>query len=454
MIGKALTYTKQIPLFKLEEDKPTDDQEWGTFKDSLRAPVHNWFTYPAGFSYKAVEASLRSHHITEGMAVYDPFMGSGTTNVTAKKLGVSSFGVEAHPFVFRIAKTKLNWDIDLEKVSDAVSKIGTVVKSQRKNSRNSHQRLEAEFPELILKCYEDKTLSDLLLIREAITQGNFSVEIVDFLFVGLTSILRQVSTAATGWPYIAPKKQKTTSLNKDALFEFARQTTKMIDDVESIRIEANGNYQKSFHKIFNADSRDTREFIPNKSADHVFTSPPYLNNFDYADRTRLELYFFGEAKTWGDISENIRTKLITSATTQISRKDLRYNLSEGLERDCPEVFQFLGKAVSKLSKIRLTKGGKKSYDHLVSGYFNDMYLIVSDVFRVLKAGRKAVFVLGDSAPYGIHIPTDELIGKIGVGIGFADYHVDVLRTRGDKWKDNPQRHNVALRESIVTLTKR
>ncbi len=449
-----MAYIKQIPLFKFEEDKPTDDQEWGTFKDSLRAPVHNWFTYPAGFSYKAVEASLRLHHVTEGMAVYDPFMGSGTTNLTAKKLGVSSFGVEAHPFVFRIAKTKLNWDVDLEKVSEAVSKIQTLVKTQRKHSRNLHQQLKAEFPELILKCYEDKTLSDLLLIRESIAQGDFAAEVVDFLFVSLTSILRQVSTAATGWPYIAPKKQKTTSLNKDALLEFARQTAKMIDDIESIRDEASENYQKSFHKIFNADSRDTRELIPNKSADHVFTSPPYLNNFDYADRTRLELYFFGEAKTWGDISETIRTKLITSATTQISRDDPRYNLSEDLERDCPEVFKFLGKAVSKLSKIRLTKGGKKSYDHLVSGYFNDMYLIVSDVFRVLKSGRKAIFVLGDSAPYGIHIPTDELIGKIGVGIGFANYHIDVLRTRGGKWKDNPQRHDVALRESIVTLTKR
>ncbi len=449
-----MAYIKQIPLFKFEEDKPTDDQEWGTFKDSLRAPVHNWFTYPAGFSYKAVEASLRLHHVTEGMAVYDPFMGSGTTNLTAKKLGVSSFGVEAHPFVFRIAKTKLNWDVDLEKVSEAVSKIQTLVKTQRKLSRNLHQQLKAEFPELILKCYEDKTLSDLLLIRESIAQGDFAAEVVDFLFVSLTSILRQVSTAATGWPYIAPKKQKTTSLNKDALLEFARQTAKMIDDIESIRDEASENYQKSFHKIFNADSRDTRELIPNKSADHVFTSPPYLNNFDYADRTRLELYFFGEAKTWGDISETIRTKLITSATTQISRDDPRYNLSEDLERDCPEVFKFLGKAVSKLSKIRLTKGGKKSYDHLVSGYFNDMYLIVSDVFRVLKSGRKAIFVLGDSAPYGIHIPTDELIGKIGVGIGFANYHIDVLRTRGGKWKDNPQRHDVALRESIVTLTKR
>src|SRR5690606_2984215 len=101
----------------------------------------------------------------------------------------------------------------------------------------------------------------------------------------------------------------------------------------------------------------------------------------------------------------------------------------------------------------LTKGGKKSYDHLVSGYFNDIFQVLRDVYRVLKPGRRAIFVLGDSAPYGVHIPTDELIGRLGVAVGFSGYALEILRTRGGKWKDNPQRHTVELRESIVTLKK-
>jgi DNA modification methylase len=217
--------------------------------------------------------------------------------------------------------------------------------------------------------------------------------------------------------------------------------------------EANKDYHNYSHQIFNADSRNTQDLIPSSCADHVFTSPPYLNNFDYADRTRLELYFWGEAKNWGDISENIRTKLITSATTQISRDDPRYILSESIQEACPDVFDFLSKSVSQLGEIRLTRGGKKSYDHLVSGYFNDMFQIISEVYRILKPNTKAIFVLGDSAPYGVHIPTDDLIGKIGLGVGFSDYRMDTLRERGGKWKDNPQRHNVLLRESIVTLVK-
>lgn len=447
---------KQYSLFETEKiEKPSEVQEWGTFKDSLRAPIHNWFTYPAGFSYKAVESSFRHNGIRQGQIVYDPFMGSGTTNLVAKKLAINSYGVEAHPFVFRITKTKMNWEINRDEIAHALQDIEAQVKKRKKNFNGSdiHNFLENEFPELVLKCYEDNTLLDLLFIRNAIIKSNFSEGIKDLFFVGLTSILRQVSTAATGWPYIAPNKQKTSSLNKNAMLEFSRQIRKMADDIQITLLEAHKDYGDYFHNIFNADSRYTQELIPSSCVDHVFTSPPYLNNFDYADRTRLELYFWGEAKNWSDISENIRTKLITSATTQISRDDPRYNLLEELQKACPDVFEFLRKSVSELGEIRLTRGGKKSYDHLVSGYFNDMFHILSEVYRVLKPNTKAIFVLGDSAPYGIHIPTDDLIGKIGLGIGFTDYRIDVLRERGGKWKDNPQRHGVLLRESIVTLVK-
>jgi hypothetical protein len=63
------------------------------------------------------------------------------------------------------------------------------------------------------------------------------------------------------------------------------------------------------------------------------------------------------------------------------------------------------------------------------------------------------WVLGDSAPYGIHIPTEKFIGDIALELGFASYTEEILRTRGDKWKNNPQRHGVALQESIITIKR-
>ena len=424
--------------------------EWGTFKDSLRAPIHRWFTYPAGFSYKAVEHSLDRYDIQPGQTIYDPFMGSGTTNLVAKSWGIHSYGVEAHPFVYRIAQAKMNWHVERADVLTFIKYVQEKLPAQVRQLKDSCQ-LTKEFPELILKCYEPQTIYDLWALRDIAQNSEMDMSLGNFFFVVITALLREVSTAATGWPYIAPKKKKVTSLDKDVLTEFGRLARQMSDDIETMR-EAAQDYT-SQHILINAESQDTKTYIADCAVDHVFTSPPYLNNFDYADRTRLELYFWGEAKTWGDISDNIRTKLMTSATTQINRTDPKYEITADLRTDCPDVTQFLETAVAELGERRKHKGGKKSYDLMVAGYFNDIHQIIKDVYRVLKPHTKALFVLGDSAPYGVHIPTDELIGKIGVDIGFSSYDIEILRTRGGKWAKNPQRHSVKLRESIVILSK-
>jgi len=443
----ALTFYEQT--VNVREKK--ENSEWGTFKDSLRAPVHRWFTYPAGFSFKAVEHSVERFGVRTGQTIYDPFMGSGTTNVTAKTIGLNSVGTEAHPFVFQIARTKLNWDVDQTKITEF---LGLVEKKLfQKSTALQKKKLNSEFPELILKCYEEKTNYDLWALRELISEHLSDGEIFEFFFVVTTALLRNVSIAATGWPYIAPNKKKVSSIDKDVLSEFVILARQMAGDLQKIKLISRGRYTQTTHRLINGDSRNTKETIPDESADHVFTSPPYLNNFDYADRTRLELYFWGQAKSWGEISEKIRTQLMTSATTQINRSDVRYGILDEFARDCPDVSRFVQESAEKLSTIRKTKCGKKSYDMMVSGYFNDIYQIIKDVYRVLKPNTYALFVLGDSAPYGIHIPTDKLIGDIGINVGFKSYEIEVLRARGDKWKSNPQRHNIPLREGIVILNK-
>lgn len=445
----------QTDLFESEliVEETINNSEWGTFRDSLRAPVHGWFTYPAGFSYKAVENGIKNANLIIGKhTVYDPFMGSGTTNIVAKTLGFNSIGIEAHPFIFPITQSKMNWDIDLRSIEEVLLKIEKKVKAAPIPSNNV-EFLKTKFPELILKCFLPETLFELLIIRESLNSEflDIPIETIQFLQTGLICVLREVSIAATGWPYIAPKKIKITSMAKRGWETYKNRIRKMYSDIYEIKKHA--SKEVTTHQIFLGDSRNTEKIIKSNSADYIFTSPPYLNNFDYADRTRLEMYFMGNAKNWGEISNQVRTKLITSATTQISRNDPKYTFLTEFKNECPEVYKFLNTAVDQLSILRNIKGGKKSYDLMAIGYFNDLFKILKDNYRILKAGSEAVYILGDSAPYGVHIPTDEMIGKIGVNIGFKNYEIQVLRTRGGKWEKNPQRHNVALKESVVILKK-
>ena len=424
--------------------------QWGTFRDSLRAPVHSWFTYPAGFSHKAVEHSLSIQNLKVGEStIYDPFMGSGTTNLVAKSMGFHSVGVEAHPFVFDITQSKMHWDLDFDEVESFLTQIPTLLGTLPPEAEMI-QTNESTFPELINKCFLPGALYSMMLLRDQIqSKGKYSLETRRFLSTALICTLRDVSIAATGWPYIAPNKVKITSMSKNAVDTYVKRVRKMAGDLRVIA--AGASTETTSHNLILGSSTSTD--IDSESVDHIFTSPPYLNNFDYADRTRLEMYFMGEADNWGEISSKIRTKLMTSATTQINRSDSRYKLSSEINETSPEVFEFLSESQEKLEALRLTKGGKKSYDLLVSGYFNDIYQIIRDNFRVLKPGQNAYYILGDSAPYGVHIPTDELIGKVGVGLGFNSFDIEVLRVRGGKWATNPQRHSVPLRETIVKLKK-
>src|SRR5579883_3252814 len=429
-------------------------EDLGTFKDSLRAPVHRWFTYPAGFSYKAVEEAFRMYDIKPGMTVYDPFGGTATTNIVASQQGIHSYGVEAHPFIHFVGRTKLFWNFAPGEILRQIDALVESIKISLREGNIAAINVETIFPELVCKCYSREKLTYLYICREVIRFLPPS-PFQDFAKLGLTSLLRTLADVQTGWPYIAPKKERRTVAEKgnvDVVEKLRDQLYQMYSDIQEIRRDS--RFIGDAHFIF-GDSRCRQGSIESASVDIVFTSPPYLNNYDYSDRTRLEMYFWGEAKSWGDITQKVRSRLIMSATTQIARS--RYDESQLLSADIsaavPHVAAELESKIGELSRRRLTKGGKKSYDIMVAGYFNDMLKVFRETFRILKPGAHFLLILGDSAPYGVHIPTDVYLGEIGKAIGFSHYNIEDLRVRGGKWKDNPQRHKVLLKESILTLTK-
>ncbi|MGB3209032.1 MAG: hypothetical protein WBB28_28915 [Crinalium sp.] len=420
----------------------------GTFKDSLHAPIHRWFTYPAGFSYKGVEEAFKLYEVRSGMTVYEPFAGTATTNIVAKQQGIHSFGIEAHPFVHFVAQTKLFWEFDLHLLHREIDSLMVAIRNAS-TGEIKESSLEAVFPELVLKCYHSVKLLRLWVCREAILALPPS-PFRNLAKLGLTNILRTLADVETGWPYIAPNKPKASS--PDVLGALYNQLYLMAGDIaqtlRQTRLGANTC-------LIAGDSRDRHHIIEDGSVDLCFTSPPYLNNYDYADRTRLETYFWGEAKSWSDITEKVRNKLIISATTQTQRSGFDKNraISKELRTVDPVVAETLQSKISQLAELRFQKSGKKSYDLMVAGYFNDMLPVLQETYRVLKPGAALMLVLGDSAPYGVHIPTDVYLGEIGIAIGFKGYEIEDLRVRGGKWKNNPQRHKVTLKESILTLFK-
>lgn len=445
---------RQLYLLKEFSGKFEDiynGRELGTFKDSLRAPIYRWFRYPAGYSYKFVYESIDLFGITPGDWIYDPFAGTGTTLVAAKQHGVNAYGVEAHSFVHWVASVKLYWSFDLDRLRKTLTELLEQLNESIPRELEA-VNIDGTFPELVYKCYHPQDLRVLYLLREFVSYQVEDRHLRDLLKLALTDTLRGAAAAGTGWPYISPRKNTGDKPPKDALRVFEEQVWSMYSDLKVV-LAGLPNSEAIIRNVL-GDSRQRQDLSDNQ-VKLAITSPPYLNNYDYADRTRLETYFWGIAETWGDITEQFRDKLITAATTQVKRSDhdVETALDTVIGEIAPEVYETLQTAITELADLRLKKGGRKSYDLMVALYFNDLHKVIKETYRVLEPGGHFCLVLGDSAPYGVYLSTHDLLAEIALGVGFRNYDYHLLRKRGGKWKDNPQRHTVKLQEGIVILEK-
>lgn len=430
-------------------NNPYSGREIGTFKDSMRAPIFGWFRYPAGYSYKFVNESFDLFNVRGGDWVYDPFSGSGTTLICAKKQGINGYGVEAHSFVHWVANVKLYWDFNIDQLR---REIRNFIHLAETTIREKLETVDVEgiFPDLIYKCYHPLDLRVLFLLREIILNEIDDIHFRDLLKLALTDTLRGAAIAGTGWPYVSPRKNDGTQPPKNAFLVFQSTVWKMYEDLKTV---IHYDHECQIQNVYGDSAQ--QQPVEDGLFKLALTSPPYLNNYDYADRTRLETYFWGITQNWADITAQFRDRLIVAATTQVTRKEhnIATILSDDIRAVDNELYTLIQTRVEKLAQLRRTKGGKKDYDMMTALYFNSLLRIVQETYRMLSPEAHFLLVLGDSAPYGVHIPTDDFIGKMGLGIGFRSYNYHELRKRGDKWKDNPQRHRVPLREGIVILQK-
>lgn len=180
----------------------------------------------------------------------------------------------------------------------------------------------------------------------------------------------------------------------------------------------------------------------------MITSPPYANNFDYADATRLEMTFWGELSGWGDLQEKVRKYLIRACTQQVA--DLNGLGEEILANPLlTPIHSELKVAFSELAKERLKHGGKKAYHLMIVAYFKDMADMFVSLRRVTKRDSLLCFVIGDSAPYGIYVPVDRWLGQLAVSAGFNSFTFEKLRDRNVKWKN--RKHKVPLHEGRLWI---
>ena len=109
----------------------------------------------------------------------------------------------------------------------------------------------------------------------------------------------------------------------------------------------------------------------------------------------------------------------------------------------------LQRVFERLAEERQYHGGKKNYHSMVVAYFADLSKIFQALRRVCASGSEVLFIVGDSAPYGVYVPVDRWLGELALAAGFETYDFTKLRDRNLKWKN--RKHRVPLHEGILRV---
>jgi hypothetical protein len=399
----------------------------------MRLPVHRWFRFSAGFSALWAKSVIAEAANKGEARVLDPFAGSGTTLLVAEDAGVPCYGVEAHPFVARVARAKLSRRSDPGAFLRHVELV-RLRATQRPGS------LE-QYPDLIRRCYEDGALLQLDQLRQSVLEYHSDCAAAELAWLTLVSVLRTTSRAGTApWQYVLPNKsKKRVKMPFDA---FEKQARMVFEDM----VASQGRIGQAA-ELVQSDAR-TCEGIPDEFATLVLTSPPYPNNFDYADATRLEMTFMGEVSGWGDLQRVVRQHLIRACSQHVPERAV--NLDSVLtSSELAPIRADLAEVTGQLADIRMTKGGRKTYHLMVACYFLDLAKVFIALRRATARRSTICFVIGDSAPYGVHVPAPEWLGQLACAAGFAGFRFEHVRDRNIKWKN--RKHRVPLCEGRLWI---
>ncbi len=382
--------------------------------------VHRWFNFIAGFSPEFVSACLSMAGANEdnSLTLLDPFVGCGTATVTARRFVRHAVGFDPHPFFARISEAKSNF----EKYSGQLDEVDAAIRAGYSSTMTLDEGLSPSAVKFLSKMFEPEDLQRLLGARQVLARKGLDENPLAFLV--LSRVLDHCCFAATDGIYKAPTSRKRSVPPEEAL----QLVLSLIrSDIGKVLHEGTGA------SIYCQSSEDMGQLHSN-SVDLVVTSPPYLNNFDFAEMTRMYLYFWGIAHSWGQITDLVRSKMIVNTTTAL--KGHRDKQGTYRNSTCDEIHSEMDVVVSALREKRTEKAGKKEYDLLIYPYMAQMQRVLGECLRTMKAQASLHMMVSDAAFYGVHIPAPRWIAEVMETLGFEDVQCEMIRPRGHRWKLN------------------
>lgn len=385
-------------------------KELVTFVQNKKEPIHRWFYYKEGYSPELVADLIKKFNLNS--PILDPFAGTGTTLLACKQNNIDAIGFDITPLAVFVTKVKLETNYDFDELRDEIIKLT--------NKRYEKPGISWNSDIINLKqAFSKYAYDDIRFFKEKIMEIE-DEKIRNFIMLGLLSILGQVSYTVKDGGFVRLKKNKKKHV-PPVRHLLKRQLKRMFKEMK------NSEKTIAAAEVHLGDARSLD--LENNSVSGIITSPPYLNNVDYTKIYTLELSL---------LEENVRN------IREIRKKTIRSHIGAVYESKNEN------KIPGNIEKI-LNKVSKQGMPVIVRGYFEDMYLSLKEMYRVLKPQKYAFIIVANACFPDVTIDVDTTIAELGEEIGFELEEIWAANVRWcDVYKIKKER---PVRESIVIIRK-
>ncbi len=375
---------------------------------------HNYHSFPAKFPPQIPNVFI--NRLTKpGDLILDPMNGSGTTTLEAYLLGRCGIGIDIDPLALRMASVK-PMTLDPNELYIMGKRI---VNNSRLDYVHNRKKIEAklstmwdkETKEFVDYWFEYETQLALKSLIDEIKKIH-ETDIKRFFEVAFSATI----ITKTGGVSLALDLAHTRPHKAKIIFDKTGKLIhgELIEDIKQHQIKKLRSPFEEFSKkvannikgLVNKETASLKPLllygdaqkIPLKDncVDLIVTSPPYASNaIDYMRAHKFSLVWFGYS------------------INQLGEKRSKYVGAEAINllnfEHLPEYTEMI---LSKISSIDMKKG------EVLYRYYSEMSRVLKEMYRVLKPGKAAVLVIGNTVMRGIDTQTQNCLANIGENIGF------------------------------------
>lgn len=396
--------------------------------------VHRWYRFVLSFPPHLVRHYVGEFGLDSASLLLDPFCGTGTTLVEAKKLGVPSAGIEAHPFTAFAASVKVDWSPESRELLEHAR--GVAEEAQRRLGEQGLpdspingavsgsptrpaglRRLDSERHCLLLSSsISPRPLHKALVLMDVLREQRDDRYDAHERLAFAHSVVESSSNLRFG-PEVG-----LGDIKRDApvIGPWLSAVTAMAEDLGAVKV-----MPRVSSTVYTGDSRRAAELVAPRSVDAVLTSPPYPNEKDYTRTTRLESVLLGFV-TDRDSLRAVKRGLVRSNTRGVFRTDD----DDELVSSHPKIAELAEAIETRRLELGKTSGFERLYPRVAKLYFGGMLRHLANLRGVLKPGARLAYVVGDQASYlRVMIRTGQLLGDLAVSLGYELERIDLFRTR-------------------------